>query len=97
MIGTGALAGIFPLAGFWSKDEILANAGNSGYQFFVYVGLVGAMLTAGYMTRCVYLTFFGKYRGHHHPHESPKAITIPLIILSILAIFSGFYMQRHLV
>ena len=90
MIGTGALDGIFPLAGFWSKDEILANAGNSGYQFFVYVGLVGAMLTAGYMTRCVYLTFFGKYRGHHHPHESPKAITIPLIILSILSIFSGF-------
>ncbi|MBP9115039.1 MAG: NADH-quinone oxidoreductase subunit L [Acidimicrobiia bacterium] len=89
MIGTAALAGIFPFAGFWSKDEILANVGHNGYQFFVYVGLAGAILTAAYMTRCVYLTFFGEYRGHHHPHESPKAITIPLIILAIFSIFAG--------
>jgi NADH-quinone oxidoreductase subunit L len=47
-------------------------------------------MTAAYMTRCVYLTFFGEYRGHHHPHESPKAITIPLIILAIFSIFAGF-------
>jgi len=63
MIGTLALAGIFPLAGFWSKDEILVNAGHNGYQAFVIVGLVGAFMTAAYMTRCVYLTFFGEYRG----------------------------------
>src|SRR5438445_1750345 len=62
-IGSLALAGIFPLAGFWSKDEILVNAGNNGYQAFLVVGLVGAFLTAAYMTRCVYLTFFGEYRG----------------------------------
>ncbi|MDQ1481769.1 MAG: NADH-quinone oxidoreductase subunit, partial [Actinomycetota bacterium] len=62
-IGTLALAGIFPLAGFWSKDEILVNAGHNGYQAFVIVGLVGAFMTAAYMTRCVYLTFFGEYRG----------------------------------
>src|SRR6266487_2751420 len=63
MVGTLALAGIFPFAGFWSKDEILVTAGKSGYDFFLVVGLVGAFLTAAYMTRCVYLTFFGEYRG----------------------------------
>ncbi len=71
-IGTLALAGIFPLAGFWSKDEILVNAGHNGYSAFVIVGLVGAFMTAAYMTRCVYLTFFGEYRGgdeHSEEHE----------------------------
>ena len=72
MIGSLALAGIFPLAGFWSKDEIIATAGQNGYELFAVVGLVGALLTAAYMTRCVYLTFFGEYRGHGHPHESPE-------------------------
>ena len=62
-IGSLALAGIFPLAGFWSKDEILVNAGHNGYQAFLVVGLVGAFMTAAYMTRCVYLVFFGEYRG----------------------------------
>ena len=63
IIGSLALAGIFPLAGFWSKDEILVNAGHNGYQAFVVVGAIGAFMTAAYMTRCVYLTFFGEYRG----------------------------------
>ena len=90
MIGSVALAGIFPLAGFWSKDEILATAGQNGFEIFVVVGLIGALMTAAYMTRCVYLTFFGEYRGHHHPHESPKAITIPLIILSVFSVIAGF-------
>ena len=63
VIGSLALAGIFPLAGFWSKDEILVNAGHNGYRLFLVVGLVGAFMTAAYMTRCVYLTFFGEYRG----------------------------------
>ena len=70
MIGSLALAGIFPLAGFWSKDEILVDRGQSGFEVFLVVGLIGAFLTAAYMTRCVYLTFFGEYRGHGHPHES---------------------------
>jgi NADH-quinone oxidoreductase subunit L len=69
IIGSVALAGIFPLAGFWSKDEILVNAGRNGYQVFLVVGLVGAFMTAAYMTRCVYLTFFGEYRGGHSAHE----------------------------
>jgi NADH-quinone oxidoreductase subunit L len=90
MIGTLALAGIFPVAGFWSKDEILVTAGKSGYDFFLVVGLVGAFLTAAYMTRCVYLTFFGEYRGHGHPHESEPAITVPLIVLSVFAVLAGF-------
>jgi NADH-quinone oxidoreductase subunit L len=90
IIGSLALAGIFPFAGFWSKDEILLTAGRSNYDFFMVVGLVGAFMTAAYMTRCVYLTFFGEYRGHGHPHESEKAITIPLIVLSVFAVLSGF-------
>ena len=89
MIGTLALAGIFPFAGFWSKDEILVTAGRSGYDAFLVVGLVGAFLTAAYMTRCVYLTFFGEYRGHGQPHESEPAITVPLIVLSVFAILAG--------
>ena len=47
------------------------------------VGLVGAVMTAAYMTRCVWLTFFGEYRGHGHPHESPRPITVPLVILAV--------------
>ncbi len=89
VIGSLALAGIFPLAGFWSKDEILANAGESGFDTFLVVGLVGAFLTAAYMTRCVYLTFFGEYRGHHHPHESERAITAPLVVLAVLSAAAG--------
>jgi NADH-quinone oxidoreductase subunit L len=89
IIGSLALAGIFPLAGFWSKDEILVNAGSNGFDTFLVVGLIGAFLTAAYMTRCVYLTFFGEYRGHGQPHESEPAITIPLIILAGFSILVG--------
>jgi NADH-quinone oxidoreductase subunit L len=105
VIGSLALAGIFPLAGFWSKDEILVTAGKSGYTFFMVVGLAGAFMTAAYMTRCIYLTFYGEYRGNashpaddahghpahdtHGPHESPKAITVPLWILSFFAVTAG--------
>ncbi len=100
-IGTLALAGIFPFAGFFSKDEILAYAGHHGYKSFMYIGLIGAFMTAAYMTRCVWLTFFGEYRGgahaehHQHdthagPHESPRLITVPLIVLAVLAVVAGF-------
>ncbi len=65
MIGTAALIGIPFTAGFFSKDEILAVAGENNFTFFKYLGLVGAVMTACYMTRCVYLTFFGEYRGGH--------------------------------
>ena len=68
MIGTAALVGIPGLAGFWSKDEILTNAGTADYEWAKIIGLVGAVLTAAYMTRCVYYTFFGTYRGGDHAH-----------------------------
>jgi NADH-quinone oxidoreductase subunit L len=74
-VGTFALAGIFPLAGFWSKDEILLGAGENGYELFLYVGLVGALMTAAYMTRCLYLTFFGERRGGAHAHADPAHAT----------------------
>jgi NADH-quinone oxidoreductase subunit L len=90
VIGSLALAGIFPLAGFWSKDEILVTAGRTGFDVFLYVGLVGAFLTAAYMTRCVYLTFFGEYRGHGEPHESPPILTLPLVVLAGLSVLAGF-------
>ncbi len=54
------------------------------------IGIIGAMMTAGYMTRCVWLTFFGEYRGHGHPHESPRLITGPLVILSGMAVACGW-------
>jgi NADH-quinone oxidoreductase subunit L len=99
MICTGALIGIPPLAGFWSKDEILTGGhqlgANNGYEVFMVVGIIGAFMTAAYMTRCVYLTFYGEPRGaaadpHHHPHESGPVIVYPLYILSALAIVAGF-------
>jgi NADH-quinone oxidoreductase subunit L len=90
VIASLALAGIFPLAGFWSKDEILVTAGKNGYDAFLVIGVIGAFMTAAYMTRCVYLTFFGEYRGHGHPHESPAAITGPLVILSVFSVAAGW-------
>ena len=90
VIGSLALAGIFPLAGFWSKDEILVTAGQTGYTVFLYVGLIGAFLTAAYMTRTVYLTFFGEFRGHGEPHESPPTLTVPLIVLAVASVGAGF-------
>jgi NADH-quinone oxidoreductase subunit L len=92
-IASLALAGIIPFAGFFSKDEILLSAGENGYRMFQIVGLVGAVMTAAYMTRCIYLTFFGEPRGaaaHHHPHESPWQITGPLIFLSVLSVVAGW-------
>ena len=71
---TLALTGVFPFAGFWSKDEIIDNVGHLGYTFFFWTALAGAALTAMYMTRATYLTFFGEPRGaaaggHHRDEE----------------------------
>ena len=90
IIGTLALAGIFPLAGFWSKDEILLGAMESNYYYILAVGLIGAFMTAAYMGRCVHLTFHGEYRGHGHPHESPRSMTVPLVLLAIPSVAIGF-------
>jgi NADH-quinone oxidoreductase subunit L len=73
IISTLALCGVFPFSGFFSKDEIIDNVGYAGYNFFMIVGLFGAFLTAAYMTRATYLTFFGEPRGaaagEHHDEE----------------------------
>jgi NADH-quinone oxidoreductase subunit L len=91
-VGAAALAGIVPLAGFWSKDEILLEAfeGNT----FVYVVLAGtAALTALYSTRLVLLTFAGRPRDLHayeHAHESGPVMLLPLLVLAGLATVAGF-------
>jgi NADH-quinone oxidoreductase subunit L len=124
IISTLALCGVFPFSGFFSKDEIIDNVGNNGYNTFMIIGLIGAFMTAAYMTRATYLTFFGSPRGasagEHHdehdahapahndhhdahdahdshdshaaagPHESGLLITVPLMILAVLALSSGF-------
>jgi NADH-quinone oxidoreductase subunit L len=93
LIGCLAIAGIPPFAGFFSKDEILAHAYEHNKALWA-VGLFTAFLTAFYMFRLLFLTFFGEFRGteeqKHHLHESPATMTLPLIILAILAAVGGF-------
>lgn len=93
MIGSVAIAGIYPLSGYFSKDAILEGAyishtSHGNYAFVL--GLISAFLTSFYSWRLIVLVFHGKYRGHAHPHESPLVMLVPLIILAILAIFIGF-------
>ncbi len=90
IIGTVALAGLPPLAGFFSKDEILASLSHEGYTGYLTIAAVGAFITAFYMTRAVVKTFFGEYRGNGDPHESEQLMTIPLVALSALAVVSGW-------
>ncbi len=93
LIGCIAIAGIPPLSGFFSKDAILLSAFEHN-PFLYAVGLLTAALTAFYMFRVLFLTFHGEFRGtaeqSHHIHESPAAMTIPLVILAILSIVGGF-------
>jgi len=99
LVGTLALTGVPPFAGFWSKDEILAHAfeeflhkGVVSWPFFVWLFCsLGAFLTAFYMARQVFLTFYGETRSEHmHAHESPKTMTYPLIALAVFAALLGF-------
>jgi NADH-quinone oxidoreductase subunit L len=90
MAGSLALAGIIPLSGFWSKDEILATLGHEGYLGVMWIAIAGAFVTAFYMARTVALTFHGTYKGHGHPHESPAVMTTPLILLAIPTVLAGF-------
>jgi NADH-quinone oxidoreductase subunit L len=94
LVGTLAIAGIPGLSGFFSKDEILAATFASGHTALWVVGVVGAGFTAFYMTRLLVLTFFGTYRGDHHAwdkaHESPAAMTIPLMVLAALSVAGGY-------
>jgi NADH-quinone oxidoreductase subunit L len=94
LIATLAIAGIPPLAGFFSKDEILYHAFANGHPGVWMAGLVGAFLTAFYMFRLYVLTFRGPSRltpeAEHHLHESPPAMIVPLAILAVLSIVGGF-------
>ena len=103
-IATLAIAGIWPLAGFFSKDEIIwytaawagaeANAFGGLYTLYWAVALVTAMLTAFYMTRLMVMTFHGETRLEHgarsHLHEAPRVMTVPLIVLAVLSVFGGW-------
>ena len=93
LIGCLAIAGIPGFAGFFSKDEILAHA--YAHQPLLFVALLmGALMTAFYMFRLYFLTFTGSFRGTeqqaHHLHESPKAMTLPLMVLALFSIISGY-------
>ncbi len=104
LVATIAIAGIFPFAGFFSKDEILAKVFAAGYGDLNHHGgvyyllwalaVIGAILTAFYMFRLVFMTFHGDFRGgeeaEHHLHESPWTMTLPLQILGVLSIIGGF-------
>jgi NADH-quinone oxidoreductase subunit L len=102
-IGALALAGVFPLAGFWSKDEILTEAWNLGFgtpaehvatsqgiaQIVFVTGIVTAFLTAVYVARMLWLTFGGAYRGAGEPHEPDGFMMLPLVLLAVGAAFAG--------
>ncbi len=102
-IGALALAGIIPLAGFWSKDEILTDAWRAGFgggvegvatsqavaQVVFVIGVITAFLTAFYVARMLWLAFGGAYRGAGHPHESDGIMLVPLVVLAIGSVFAG--------
>jgi NADH-quinone oxidoreductase subunit L len=93
LISTVAIAGIFPTAGFFSKDEILWKAYSSGHIILWGLGLAGSVMTAFYMFRQVFMTFHGDFRGdlhrREHLHESPLVMTVPLMVLAALALLAG--------
>ncbi len=101
LIGALSLSGVFPLAGFWSKDEVLLDAWNESKLLWV-VGTAVAFLTALYMFRAIFMTFFGEYRGGEEPvpgehgnegepHESPRSMLVPMVIGAVMAVGAGFF------
>jgi NADH-quinone oxidoreductase subunit L len=98
LIGSLSLAGIWPLAGFWSKDEILATAFTSQPVLF-WLAMITVFLTAFYMFRAIFMTFHGKYKGgdkesgkdYSHTHESPWVMIAPLVFLALMAIGVGWW------
>ncbi|MDD5218210.1 MAG: NADH-quinone oxidoreductase subunit L [Candidatus Omnitrophica bacterium] len=90
LIASLAIAGVPPLSGFWSKDEVLSSAFHSGNMLIYAILLLTAFMTSFYMFRLVFLTFFGKARDHQiHAHESPNSMTVPLWILAVGAALLG--------
>ena len=91
LIGTLALAGIWPFAGFWSKDEILANAFSQGFTVIYWLLTIAAFFTAFYMGRQIWMVFFGepRHEAAAHAEESPRVITVPLMVLAALSVVGG--------
>jgi NADH-quinone oxidoreductase subunit L len=98
LIGTIAIAGIPPFAGFFSKDEILAHVWEHNKLLWA-LGMLGSAMTSFYMFRLLFLTFFGEFRGtseqKHHLHESPLSMTVPLMVLAVLSVVGGFLNVPH--
>jgi NADH-quinone oxidoreductase subunit L len=99
LIGTFAISGFPLLSGFFSKDEIFANTYAHGGAIWWAMASVSAVLTAVYMCRLLYVTFFGEFRGteeqRHHIHESPSVMTIPLMVLAVLSVVGGLLNTPH--
>ncbi len=89
LIGSLALAGIFPFAGFWSKDELLVVAQEHHHYWLFAAFLITALITAFYTARMVMMTFSGEYRGKARPHESPPSMAGPLVVLAGATLFVG--------
>lgn len=90
LFGSLALAGIFPFAGFFSKDEILWQAYSQGHFILWAVASLASLFTAFYIFRALFMVFYGEKREPSHPHESPSIMGIPLIILAILSLIGGW-------
>jgi NADH-quinone oxidoreductase subunit L len=92
VVGSLALAGVPPLAGFFSKDEILGSVSDYGHWWLIICGFLTALLTAFYMFRAIYISYAGKPRtsGAEHAHESPPVMTIPLIVLAVFSVTAGW-------
>jgi NADH-quinone oxidoreductase subunit L len=91
-LATLALCGVPPLSGFYSKDEILAQAYHHSVGLFI-LGFIVSILTTFYMFRLVFVVFYGRNKGEHgaHAHESPRVMTWPLIILAVPSVLAGFW------
>jgi NADH-quinone oxidoreductase subunit L len=103
-VATLAIAGIWPFAGYFSKHAILASIATTQNPFlFEYAPIVGmtatavAICTAVYMGRSFILTFLGRYRGEGHPHEVPLVMSFPVLVLAVLSVAGGLYLNGHLV
>jgi NADH-quinone oxidoreductase subunit L len=89
LVASLAISGVPPFAGYFSKDAILLAAYDYA-PWMYWVGVVTAGMTAFYVFRAFFMAFTGKYRGHHHAHESPLVMTLPLIALALLSTVGGF-------
>jgi NADH-quinone oxidoreductase subunit L len=92
MCAAVAIAGVPPFSGFFSKDAILLAAYHHA-PWMYWLGVVTAGMTAFYVFRAMFMTFFGSYRGHEHPHESPAVMWVPLAILAALSLAGGYFIQ----